>query len=451
MMSRPRRALLLLWLGLALGGGALAQQRFPPPDFQEGHVLPVTQHPSPRAWGFEYGDAAVLVIALGVAVWLVLGKRSRRGVVALSVFSLVYFGFYREGCICAIGSVQNVALALFNPGYAVPLTVLVFFVIPLLVALFFGRAFCAAVCPHGALQDLVLLKPVTVPRWLEQGLSVVPYLYLGLGVLFAATGSTFLICRYDPFVPIFRMTGPFAMILTGAAFVVTAMFVGRPYCRFLCPYGALLRLMSSVSKWTPRITPDRCTQCRLCETACPFGAINVPAAPAPAAKAVAAERGRFLGLLAALPVLVLAGAWVGSRFGAPASQLHPSVALAEFYLEQQSPTARTNLTKVEELALSRAQKEAPELLPAAVEARRRFTLAGALFGVWVALVLGFKQLGFSFWRKRTDYEPDRGACVGCARCFLACPQERVRLGLMPAEEAAALGAQAAPTPQRPPA
>jgi O-antigen ligase len=42
------------------------------------------------------------------------------------------------------------------------------------------------VCPHGALQDLVLLKPVKVPAWLEQALSVLPYIYLGAGVMFAA-------------------------------------------------------------------------------------------------------------------------------------------------------------------------------------------------------------------------------------------------------------------------
>jgi ferredoxin len=435
-----------LCLGLATGGVVPAEPRFPPPDFQEGYVMPETHHPAARALGFHYGDAAVLAASLGLAAWLVLKKRSRRGVVALSVFSLLYFGFYRAGCICAIGSVQNVALALFNPNYAVPLTVLVFFVAPLAVALLFGRVFCAAVCPHGALQDLVLVKPLTVPRWLEQGLGLVPFLYLGVGVLFAATGSTFLICRYDPFVPIFRLTGPFAMLVTGAVFVVAAMFIGRPYCRFLCPYGALLRLTSAVSKWTPRITPDVCTQCRLCETACPFGAINPPSAPAPAPKAIRTERGRFLGLLAALPVLVLAGAWIGSRFAEPAARLNPTVALADFHLQQQSPDARTNLTAVEQVALGRAQKESTELLPAAVSARHRFTLAGALFGAWIALVASVKQLGFSFWRKQTDYEPDRARCLACARCFRYCPQERVRLGLMPAEEAAALAAQAAARP-----
>ena len=102
-------------------------------------------------------------------------------------------------------------------SYAVPLGVTAFFVLPLVFALFAGRTFCAAVCPHGALQDLVLLKPVKVPPWLEQALSVLPYIYLGAGVLFAATGSAFIICQYDPFVPIFRMSGRSLMVLSGAA------------------------------------------------------------------------------------------------------------------------------------------------------------------------------------------------------------------------------------------
>ena len=111
----------------------------------------------------------------------------------------------------------------------------------------------------------MLLKPVKVPAWLEQGLSVLPYIYLGAGVLFAATGSAFIICQYDPFVPIFRMSGRSLMVLTGAALLLLGVFVGRPYCRFLCPYGALLKLGAIVAKWRVRVTPDYCTQCRLCE------------------------------------------------------------------------------------------------------------------------------------------------------------------------------------------
>ena len=130
---------------LFLASTALAEQRFPPPDFEGGHQLPVTLQPAARALFFQYLDVAVLAASLGVATWLVHKKRSRRTLLTLSIFSLLYFGFYRKGCVCSIGSVQNIALALGDPGYAAPLTVIGFFLLPLIFSLFWGRAFCAGV------------------------------------------------------------------------------------------------------------------------------------------------------------------------------------------------------------------------------------------------------------------------------------------------------------------
>lgn len=428
------------WLGalvcLMSGGVVRADRRFPPPDFESGYVFPEEVHPAARALGLEYLDVAVLIVALGLASWLILKARSRRGVVGLSIFSLLYFGFYREGCICAIGSVQNVALALFDSSYALPLITLIFFAAPLATALFFGRGFCAAVCPHGALQDLVLVRPVRVPRWLEQGLGVIPFVYLGAGVVFAATGSAFIICRWDPFVPLFRLSGSMGLVLLGLAFVVVGMFVGRPYCRFMCPYGALLRLASMVSKWNVRITPDTCTQCRLCEDSCPYGVIREPVEVRLNQAELSGERRRFLWLLVLVPALVVGGGWLGSRFMGAQAHTHAEVALAELLLTQQSELARTELSTAEELALSRAERMRAELLPSAVEKRRSLMAGGWVFGGLLGLVIGVKLLGFSFWRRTTDYEPDRGGCFGCARCFSYCPQERVRRGWITPEEAA---------------
>lgn len=437
--------LFVAWWGS--GVSAWAELRFPPPEFETDYVMGGVTTPPPRALPFEYVDVAVLVGALGLGAWLVHRRRSRRGLVALSLFSLLYFGFYRQGCICAIGAPQNVAYGLFQSGYTIPLTALAFFVIPLVFALFAGRTFCAAVCPHGALQDLVLVKPVKVPLWLEQGLGTLPYIFLGAGILFAATGAGFVICRYDPFVPLFRLTGSLFILSLGGLFVVTSMFVGRPYCRFLCPYGALLRLGSLVSRWRVRITPDYCTQCRLCEHSCPFGAIREPVAPPAHPSALAPDRRRLGRWLAALPVLILAGGWLGSWLSVPASRLHPSVALVEQYLDPAKPEPVPGAPTPEIRALGRAEREAPELVATAAAVRRQFSTGGWWFGGWVGLVIGVRLISLSLRPTRKDFEPDRGACYACGRCYLACPNERVRRGLISPAEAAGLNANrpAAPT------
>ncbi|NOS68559.1 MAG: 4Fe-4S binding protein [Verrucomicrobia bacterium] len=419
--------LFLAWLP------AFAEPRFPPPDFTEtNHQIPTTTTPSARAEWLQYLDVAVLGAGLVVALWCIYKQRSRRGLFWLGIFSLAYFGFWRKGCVCAIGAPQNVILGLFDANYTVPLSVIAFFALPLIVALFAGRAFCAGVCPHGALQDLLLIKPVKVPAWLEHALGVLPFIFLGFGLSFAATGTGFPICRYDPIVPIFRLSGPGLLISLAILTLVLSLFVGRPYCRFLCPYGALLKLASLASKWRVRVTPDVCTQCQLCENSCPFGAMREPSAGNVEPKQLTSERRRFGWLLVLVPLLIAGGAWIGSALAVPVSKMNPTIELAERYINQQKSPANYGPMTPEALSLQRAEHDSEALLKSATDLRHRFWLSCVIFGGWVGLVLGVKLASLSLRTKRTDFEPDRGACFGCARCFRSCPQELVRIGRMPA-------------------
>ncbi len=409
---------------LLAAAATMATERFPPPDFTE-HVLPTTTVPPPRAEWFQYLDLAALVVALSLATYFAIVKRSRRGLFALGLASLAWFGFYRGGCICPIGAIQNMTLAMTDATYAVPWTVAAMFAVPILFTLFFGRTFCAAVCPLGAMQEAVALRPVNVPVWLDQALGLLAYVYLGAGVLFAATGTAFVICRYDPFVGFFRYSAGINMLIVGACFLVGGIFVGRPYCRYLCPYGAILGLVSRCSKWHAKIPPQECIQCRLCENACPYGAIREPTA---ALRPDERHRGRrrLALLLGLFPVLIVVGFVIGRRLEVPLAAVHPTVRLADrIRLEQ---TGRVGDTVDMSDAFRNTGRPTEELYREALALSNTFRTAGGWFGAWVGLVIGVKLIHLSIRRRRVDYEVDRTACVSCGRCFWYCPTDAAARG-----------------------
>lgn len=407
------------------------QERFPKPDFQSDYIQPDLLTPGPRAMALEYMDIFMLVAALSLATYFAHKQRSRRNIFLLMVFALAYFGFYRKGCVCSVGAIQNVGLALFNPAYVIPVSVIVFFVLPLVFALFYGRTFCAAVCPLGVIQDAVVLKPTNVPEWLASLLGVFPYIYLGLAVLFAATGAGFIICQYDPFIGFFRFGADFNMVIFGFSMLLLGTVVARPYCRFLCPYGVLLNWMSRLSKRHVKITPDECNNCRLCEESCPFGAIKKADDETPPISRESDVK-RLAAIFVLLPVVVFGSSWIGSRLDISLSRLHPTVSLAEEVLLENSGkrTEMTDATK----AFRASGKASEELFTEARSIQNQFHKGGWILGGFIGLILCLKLIGLFIRRRQLEYDVDKGMCLSCGRCFAYCPYEQVRLGLMTPEE-----------------
>jgi len=393
-------------------------QRFPKPEFESGYVQPETLMPNPRAEMLAVLDIAVLLFSLSVVTWLVIKKRSRNGVFWMSLFALAYFGFYREGCICAIGSIQNVSLALFTKSYAIPVTGIVFFVAPLVYTAFFGRTFCAAVCPFGAMQDLVAFSPQKLGSRLNAVLGVIPYIYLGLAVLYAATGTDFIICRYDPFVGIWRLNASFGMFVFGGILLICGIFIARPYCRFLCPYGVLLNWTSRFSLKHMTITPTECIQCRLCENSCPFDAINIPVTTKnPEDKRTMARKLIFITIL--VPFLIFVGGWAGSRLHESLAGVNSKVRLAKQIL---NPVNGTNQAETFEIqAFKSAGKQQSQVFAEASAVLHHFYIGGWILGGFIGLVFGGLIAGRMMTKHSTDYTPNKGTCFSCARCMDYCP------------------------------
>lgn len=402
--------------GILVSSVVLAQQRFPRPDFETDYTTPTLLTPEPRQGWLEYADLFVLLIVLSLATWLVLNKRSRKGILYLSVFTLIYFGFYRNGCICSIGAIQNVTLALVDPAYAISLTALAFFILPLLFALFAGRVFCGGACPLGAIQDLIILKPIELPLGLRKALGLLPVLYLGLAVLFAATKTDFIICRYDPFVGIFRMDASFPMLVLGGSFLIVGIFVGRPYCRFLCPYGVLLSWTSVVSKKHLTITPSACIDCKLCERSCPMDAINKPVTDPVSRKR---DIYRFMLTVAVIPLLMLAGGYVVSKSHVFLSRANRTVNLAELLIAH--PGLKDDPDHIDIQTFLASGKTMEALVGEASAIQMQFRQGGWILGAFLGLVFGIMYTRKTIYRSRSDYEPDKGNCVSCGRCMEYCP------------------------------
>ena len=390
---------ILLFLTLFIYLSAFSQQRFPKPEFESGYEQPSPETPAPRTAILEYFDVLILVIVLSLAAWLAIKKRSRRGMVWLSVFSLLYFGFYREGCICPIGSIQNVTLAFFDPLYSVPLTVLLFFLLPLIFSLFYGRVFCAGACPLGAIQDLLVVKHTSAPPWINRTLGFIPYIYLSLAVLFAATGTDFIICRYDPFVGFFRMDGPFLIIILGIILLIVGMFYARPYCRIFCPYGVLLGWMSRFSKKHLSITPEECIQCKLCENSCPFDAIDNPTDEKELGHIKSPKiRSRFIISVLLIPVWIIAGIYVGSRVHTRLSKSHSKVFLAELLISH--PELKSDLNNLDIQAFLQSGQSMDELVSEAMDIRSKFYIGSRITGGFLGLVIGVLLMNQMIFRRR---------------------------------------------------
>lgn len=165
-----------------------------------------------------------------------------------------------------------------------------------------GRCVCGFLCPFGLVQDL--LYKIPVPRKLrtlpgDKALRQLKYLVLGLFVIILpmtvtgiAAGGKPWFCQY--ICPSGTLMGGIPLLLknenlrkaAGLLFdwkilallvvLVGSVFIYRPFCRYLCPLGAIYGFFNPVAVFRYRIDKDACISCGKCTQACPM-AIDVQA------------------------------------------------------------------------------------------------------------------------------------------------------------------------------
>jgi len=161
-------------------------------------------------------------------------------------------------------------------------TVLVLVAIALAILL--RKSFCSWVCPVGFLSDLLARfgrwafgRNFRPWKWLDIPLRSVKYLLMGFFVLAILKMSRealadFLTSPYNRVTDVkmglfFTDMGGIGLFVMGSL-VVGSVFIHGFWCRYLCPYGALLGLFSWASPTRIRRNADTCVSCGLCDKAC---------------------------------------------------------------------------------------------------------------------------------------------------------------------------------------
>ncbi|HXS79071.1 MAG TPA: 4Fe-4S binding protein [Gammaproteobacteria bacterium] len=171
------------------------------------------------------------------------------------------------------------ALASSLPPFAFSLAWYTFAVFAVVTTIIWGRVYCGRVCAFGALtqlMDAVFPKrfQIEIPAKLEARASYIKY-----GILFGAIALYFVtkeitFYRYiEPFWLFTLDATPVLWVMVGVL-LVASLFVRNLYCRFLCPLGAALGLISKATTVLPIKRWSECSQCALCEKTCEWGAIR---------------------------------------------------------------------------------------------------------------------------------------------------------------------------------
>jgi len=155
----------------------------------------------------------------------------------------------------------------------------------ILLAIFFGPVFCGWICPLGTVQEWVgkLGRKLFrrrynhfVPTKLDNILRYARYGILIWVLYVTATSGTLIFEAYDPYFALFNFwsseVAPTALLILGVTLVLS-IFVERPWCKYACPYGAVLGLTNLFRVFSIKRAVSTCKADGACSIMCPM---NIP-------------------------------------------------------------------------------------------------------------------------------------------------------------------------------
>ncbi len=155
----------------------------------------------------------------------------------------------------------------------------------LLLTLFFGPVFCGWICPIGSIQEFIgkigkKLFPKKYNRFIPSKIDVwfryIRYLVLILIVVLTAQQLRLVFQDYCPYFSIFNIWASgiaFSSLILLGFILIGSLFVERPWCKYLCPLGALLGIFNLFRIIKLRRNTETCINCTKCNNVCPM---NIP-------------------------------------------------------------------------------------------------------------------------------------------------------------------------------
>jgi len=146
----------------------------------------------------------------------------------------------------------------------------------------FGPVFCGWVCPMGTVQELIsrIGKKLLgkrhnklVPAKVDKYLRYLRYLVLAWVIWVTARSGQLIFADYDPYYALFNFwTGEVAItgLVALGIVLVSSLFVERPFCKYACPYGAVLGVFNLFRIFGIKRRKSSCISCKACDKACPM-------------------------------------------------------------------------------------------------------------------------------------------------------------------------------------
>src|SRR4051812_11230561 len=220
----------------------------------------------------------MLALFLTLALVSFFRKSVRLKYVALAA-AVLYMGFVKSSLVSVSDFFRPVDFSL--PPFQYSLTWYLFTGFVIVSTVLWGRLYCGRICAYGALTQLMdSVVPaklrVDVPVALERRAAWIKYgLLAGVMVYYIVTHDLASPVQYaEPFW-MFTRFGTTPMWIGLAVLLVATVFVRNLYCRFLCPVGAALGIISNLTVFRIKRWSE-CNTCKICEKTCEWGAIRGP-------------------------------------------------------------------------------------------------------------------------------------------------------------------------------